>query len=439
MRRLPISTASDNIDVKSVFGQSLFGMYHQIVRLLSAEPRTTALQHFFAEPAVNKTDGSINWYTKAEGPIRCWDELTLSEQTTAIATVNSNCQLISSFCEQLIRSQGPSSPTVEALKSMLINPNITQSLCMVGQHLVITQWGCRPFGTSESDFSLEVQGERAKQFVIPQPAFNNNGSSDSEVINDSGSNAPPSLSVGQIPPTTPSSVATDLISEPELEPVAETEPETEPKTEPEPEPQSPRRSIRDLLWRWVIILTLLALFFIGVLLKGCTTSAIHTASIDQREFGEMADLVLAADEKLLQCRPQTDGAAGTQNQRGVLLDPNALAKKEINVFTGRWVLHPETKLTIDKQTIAWEITFDNIGNGRTYIKTSDGTVCKGTAQVSIEASDRFRMPLSNLECIGSFNGVNSNLAVCQVLDGGRIANCEISCVHGPCDARFQRY
>lgn len=153
----------------------------------------------------------------------------------------------------------------------------------------------------------------------------------------------------------------------------------------------------------------------------------------------MADLVLAADEKLLQCRPQTDGAAGTQNQRGVLLDPNALAKKEINVFTGRWVLHPETKLTIDKQTIAWEITFDNMGNGRTYIKTPDSTVCKGTAQVSIEASDRFRMPLSNLECIGSFNAVQSNLAVCQVLDGGRIANCEISCVHGPCDARFQRY
>jgi hypothetical protein len=406
-------------------------MYPQIVRLLSAESRTTALQHFFAEPTVNKTDGTINWYSKAEGPIRCWGELTNDEQTAAITTVDRNCHLITSFCEKLIKSQGPSSPTVEALKSMLINPNITQSLCMVGQHLVITQWGCRPFGTSESDFTLEVQGERAKQFVIPQPSLNNTKPSDSVVITNSGSNAPPPLSVDQIPTTIPSAVAADPIFESVPEPVHE--------PVQEPEPESPRRSIRDLLWRWVVILTLLALLLIGLLLKGCATSAINTASIDQREFGEMADLVLAADEKLLQCRPQSGGSAGTKNQRGVLLDPNALAKKEINVFTGRWVLHPETKLSIDKQMIAWEITFDNMGNGRTYIKTIDGTVCRGRARVSIEAADRFRMPLSNLECIGSFNGVSSNLAVCHVLDGGRTASCEISCVDGPCNARFQRY
>jgi len=417
MRKLPVITPIDGIDVKSVFGQPLFGMYQQMMRLLLVDPRGKHLQHFFAEPRIQKADGAIHWYTRAEGQIRPWNELTPTEQHNALEIVDHNCRLIGEICEQLLQSQGQSSVTVEAFRSMLITPGLQASLCVVGKSVVLAQWGCRPFGSAASEFSLEVQGKRATQF----DASRLNAISDEQ-------ESP------QVVPMMDSSPA-DAPEQPIPEPRSD-EPYNEETTIPEPE--------RSFLWRWVVILSLLALLLIGLFLKSCTPADMPKNTIGSEELGQLANLIASADEKLLQCRPPAPVASSTDVDNTPILTPDAFVRKDIGVFSGSWILQPESGLVItnekgvDSVIAMWRIDFDKTGNGTTLLQVEDGRRCTGTSHVLIESSDSFRMSLSPMTCNWSGSAISANQAQCQVTEGGRVANCVLRCPDGPCGGKFLR-
>lgn len=423
MRKLPISTRFDGIDVKSVFGQPLFGMYQQINRILFVDPRGNHLLHFFSEPSIQRTDGSINWYTRAEGPIRSWWDLTQSEQGKALQIVDRNCRLVDEICEHLQASQGNSSATIEALKAMLVTPGLQESLCVVGQTVVLTQWGCRPFGSAASEFALEVQGKQAIQFDSSRLAVNN-----SEEIEYP---APPVIAE-----TSSKDISFDTFQESAVEEPAKEVPEA-PDGPPHPEPKPQSNS--SLIWRWVTILTLLALLLIGLILRGCAPALLHTEPVGPNDLKQTAELIMRADEKLLECRPPVESKPSPDTINAVpSLTPEALSQNEVRVFNGSWILRSDSGLTIENQPIAMQIDFDQQGRGRTFLKADDGTTCRGKSEVLIKSSNSFRMSLSALTCIGSFAAVSENQADCNVSGNGQVANCVLRCLDGPCDAEFLR-
>lgn len=422
MRKLPITTRIDGIDVKPVFGQRLFDMYSQISRLLSIDPVGRQLIDFFAEPAVHKTDRTINWYTKAQGVIRAWVELSPKEQQEAIEVVNRNCQLVREICDRLVQSQGESSATVEALRAMLITPSLQESLCVVGTKVVLAQWGCRPFGTAAGDYALEIQGERAKSHDLKTPSFDRSEQTPVDEVESFGQSA------GEIDAPANAGFA-DSESLPPDSGAAET---------PAPVDETSDRTSRSLIWRWVLIWTLIALLLIGLLLKSCSPQRQVTVLDEQERLGEIAALMAIADERLLQCRPISSGSSSQLNEPTAVLTPQALERNQVDVFSGRWVLRSDAGLVIDDKPIAMEIQFDASGSGVTRLVADDGTRCSGRAQVKIDSPSSFQMSLSSLDCTGSFPGVSANLAKCTVREGGRVANCVLSCINGPCDAEFLR-
>lgn len=425
MRKLPVVTRIDGIDVKSVFGQPLFSMYQQMIRLLLVGPRGKQLQHFFSEPSLQKTDGTILWYTRADGLIRSWDDLTPKEQDTAFEVVRYNCQVIEEICAQLRVSQGESAATVDALKSMLITPGLEKSLCMVGQSLVLAQWGCRPFGTAASDFALEVQGNKTKQ--VNGSLLRAVASPETETSQSDSQLAAETLLPDGAPEPTTASFTNDIVQEESFE---------EADTEPERVSETISDSNNGLIWRWVVILTLFALLIIGLLLKSCSTTGVQTTSITPTDLNQMAGLIAAADDKLLQCRPPTDPPLSDRSEGVPILTPDALAQNEVAVFGGRWILRADGNLTIGDQAFELQIQFDHTGAGRTNLRTDDGTECSGNSEVFIQSPNSFRMALSELICVGSMAGVAANEATCKVSDSGRVANCTLRCVNGPCSAEF---
>jgi hypothetical protein len=162
MQTLPLITKRTLIDVKGINGQPIFSYYQQLVSLLQRDPSDRGLPVFFAEPVVNAIRGEVAWVTKLEGPIRSFHELTPDEKLQVSSQINKKCLQVRAIAEKVGASASSSSAYgAQALLAMLATPDALASIFMVGEQLVIAQWGCVPFGDKSGVFDLDAQFSKA--------------------------------------------------------------------------------------------------------------------------------------------------------------------------------------------------------------------------------------------------------------------------------------
>jgi hypothetical protein len=165
MQTLPIITKRTQIDVQGINGQPIFSYYQQLLGLIKKDGVDSGLIHLFAEPVTNVLRGEVSWVTKLEGSVRSFDALSPEEKLTVAKTLSQSCEAVRRIADKVSTSAGPSAAYgAQALRAMLSTPDALASLYMVGDQLVIAQWGCIPYGQQASHHSIDA---RFAQSYIP--------------------------------------------------------------------------------------------------------------------------------------------------------------------------------------------------------------------------------------------------------------------------------
>jgi hypothetical protein len=158
MQTLPIITKRTQIDVQGINGQPIFSYYQQLLGLIKKEGVDNRLINLFAEPVTNVLRGEVSWVTKLEGSVRSFDELSPDEKLTVAKTLSQSCEAVRRIADKVSTSSGPSAAYgAQALRAMLSTPDALASLYMVGDQLVMTQWGCIPFGQQADLHSIDAR------------------------------------------------------------------------------------------------------------------------------------------------------------------------------------------------------------------------------------------------------------------------------------------
>lgn len=163
MQTLPVVTQRKLIDVKGINGQPVFTYYQQLVSLLQRDASQPPLATLFAEPVVNALKGEIAWSTKLLGEVRTFDSLSESEKISVAERLSSNCQRVRTLAQQISGAVGSTASAhgAQALLAMLSTPDALNSIFLVGEQLVIAQWGCIPYGDKSSDFDIDKRFAKA--------------------------------------------------------------------------------------------------------------------------------------------------------------------------------------------------------------------------------------------------------------------------------------
>lgn len=158
MQTLPIITKRTQIDVQGINGQPVFSYYQQLLGIFKKDGSDESLPNLFAEPVTNVLRGEVSWVTKLDGPVRSFDELTEAEKLTVAGTLSQACETIRRIADKVAAGSGASAAYgSQALRAMLSTPDALASLFMVGDQLVITQWGCFPYGDQTGNHSIDAR------------------------------------------------------------------------------------------------------------------------------------------------------------------------------------------------------------------------------------------------------------------------------------------
>lgn len=166
MIKLPVTTYSKDIDIKTVNGQSVFDLREQILTIFSRDPAGLPLREFFAEPVPNEIIGEISWYTQADGPVVPLHELGPAEQSAVMQMIGRIDIYLKDAAGRLVQSAPQLGWLRDATVAMLSAPNLEGSVFRVGSVPVLTQWGCVPFGADPALYHIVVQDERRQN---PRP------------------------------------------------------------------------------------------------------------------------------------------------------------------------------------------------------------------------------------------------------------------------------
>jgi|GEM_PF-965131 len=158
MQTLPIITKRTQIDVQGINGQPIFSYYQQLLGLLKKEGQHEGLLHLFAEPVTNVLRGEVSWVTKLDGPVRHFDTLSADEKLDVAKALTQACSSVRRIADKVAAGTGASAAYgSQALCAMLSTPDALASLFMVGDQLVLTQWGCIPYGAKASDHNIDTR------------------------------------------------------------------------------------------------------------------------------------------------------------------------------------------------------------------------------------------------------------------------------------------
>ena len=158
MQTLPIITKRTQIDVQGINGQPIFSYYQQLLGLIKKDGVDHGLIHLFAEPVTNVLRGEVSWVTKLEGSVRPFDALSPEEKLTVAKKLSQSCDAVRRIADKVSSSAGPSAAFgAQALRAMLSTPDALASLFMVGDQLVIAQWGCIPYGQQAGHHSIDAR------------------------------------------------------------------------------------------------------------------------------------------------------------------------------------------------------------------------------------------------------------------------------------------
>lgn len=156
MQTLPIITKRTHIDVQGINGQPIFSYYQQLMGLLKKEGSDEGVQNVFAEPVSDVLRGEVSWVTKLDGLIRPFDDLSPEEKLAAAKKLTQICDAVRRVADKVGGGSGSSAAYAsQALLAMLSTPDALASLFMVGDQLVVTQWGCLPYGSSAGEHHID--------------------------------------------------------------------------------------------------------------------------------------------------------------------------------------------------------------------------------------------------------------------------------------------
>jgi hypothetical protein len=373
MARLPLITQRRDIDVRVVYGQSIFELYQQIQNLLQRE--APGLTNFFAEPIVNAVRGEIAWNTRAIGLPRLAAGLSPEEWQKLSQLLNQKCELVRHIIGTLEKAGLKNSAGTEALRAMLMTPNLKQSLFIVGDDLVLAQWGCYQFGTDARSADLVEQIERQSKFTPPPAQL---------------PTLEPEAPTEPIRPPLPPPPEIAVIPLPKV--VDEPTPLRNP-VPPEPAPVvAPVQAWpepRPFFWRWLLLLFLLFLLLTGILWKYRQGHSWGSEAVLRTEIAELWQKV---DKKARECGllPSTSGGSATAPQASV-------SNEEFRDRQNENSIKPGSKLNV---SLAWSDRADL----DLYVKQPDGQFvffkpCEspncGTLDVDANMCDP-RTPCTNL-------------------------------------------
>lgn len=252
MQKLPIITALNDVEIKKIYGQSILDFHQQVCRLLAKENNDGELSNFFAEPVVNIQRGEISWYTIFTG--ECIPVATLDDYPRFLISekLNSIFENINRIQNEVSKGQGSNSLGAEAIQGMLTAPDLMRSLFLVDDKLVLTEWGCTPFGSIPERFDLVIPENRKLQ--RPFSAFNGeNGAAagdKTETVKEPNLNVHHEPTLGEEPPV--------------LDPMEAVQEDTvNDRTPPTSSLSNPPVSSRRIALPWILFLQLLV---IGLLL-----------------------------------------------------------------------------------------------------------------------------------------------------------------------------
>jgi len=158
MQTLPILTERDSVDVETINSQPIFSYYNRLVTLLERDTFDGGLSSFFAAPVIHLRLNGMSWATQHSGSVRSFNELNAAEKVAAAAQLKEKCRRVRAIANKV----GASATTAamygeQALLGMLSTPNALGSIFMVGERVVVAQWGCKPLGDTEDALDLDVQ------------------------------------------------------------------------------------------------------------------------------------------------------------------------------------------------------------------------------------------------------------------------------------------
>lgn len=254
MAKLPVVTPTQKFDIRFINGQPVFDLREQIINILTQDAKSGVFREFFAEPIVNHSKGEISWYSHGSGAVRSFAELTNDERQRVADAIRDIDKKLKGSAERLSKASPQSAWLSEAMRSMLMVPDLEHSLFLVGSQPVLSQWGCVPFGSDPRNFDMVnqrwdfvVRDSSTALPAVPQPPL--------AVVEPLAAVQPPTPPRPQPEP-------------PNLPPVPPDPPPVSPDPPPPPEPSpaaAPPFEWRGLL-PWLLVLLLLLLLLLGLYL-----------------------------------------------------------------------------------------------------------------------------------------------------------------------------
>ncbi len=298
MAKLPVVTPTEKFDIRFINGQPVFDLREQIINILTQDAKSEVFREFFAEPIVNHSKGEISWYSHGSGTVRSFAELGKDERHRVADAVRVIDQKLKGSAERLSKASPQSAWLGDAMRSMLMVPDLEHSLFFVGDKPVLSQWGCVPFGSDPSKFDMVNQ---RWDFVVRD-----------------ASTALPAAPQPPLPAVEPPAAAAPP---PEPQP-APPEPPLPPSDPPAPPPSSEPLppAARPFDWRsllpWLLALLLLLLLLLGLYLHFFYRfhALVPTYGIEiERQRGEIDRLWGEIETRSRQCPapvPPVDFSAG---------------------------------------------------------------------------------------------------------------------------------
>ena len=204
MQKLPLQTPTAEIDIRRYGGQTIFELRRVIDNIFRSKPAYRDLTSFFAQPNITGSSG-ILWYTSIEGDVRRYSEVDASLQQQARERLEHVHSQIDKIRAGFGGDRADTNHVAQALAAMLQTPSLDQSLFLVGDSWVLTQWGCYPYGsTARPTIPEQIKGLPINENERPTPQPED---VTAETPPSTGLAASPPPLVSTEPPVTPETVA----------------------------------------------------------------------------------------------------------------------------------------------------------------------------------------------------------------------------------------
>ncbi len=439
MQKLSKVTKTADIEIKSVYGQSIFDFYSQFKKILLQQANGNELSQFFSEPVVNHVRGEVTWISSVKGAEKSIAEMTPAERQMVGEKIKVFSRMVKDTADHLVQTSGPKSLGAEALRNALVTPNLLESVFLVGDKLVLSQWGCVPYGAITQDYDLVGQGK----VLIPDTP---------EPVPE------PKVILEPVPePKVPDAqpVVLDTAVPVTSEPDEPKPPIIKPLTPPEPPiiesptviPVEP--SFTEWLWRWLVILLLSLILFFGLLSKGCTNFVLMPSDSEEQLRADINNLWIKVQEKTATCFPNSQKPPPIDDEKK---DPTerqeknddppdlktGIENKDLKAFSGDWRLISNLHIEGTNEKIIFYLHFDANGKGTLRMKGVNGTSCTSGAQAKLLTNNSFDINMDKCKPLPQ------ELAQCTLSSTPNQAECKLTpCTNSSngsnvCDTTFQR-